>query len=250
MSKTKDLAKGFLRSAKEQSATQKGLAPTQVNPINVFDRMFEVKELSENDSNAIDKLIVENYQSELTDEGKVEADMIGLKKITKEIKAIGRQSTILLGERIHKAKQLLQNYKDRTFRDWLRVAIGSIATGYSILSYYDLYMKLPNEQLKSKLKEIPNQAAYILAQREAPFDEKIEIIDKHSSSKSSDIIHLIRVKFPSKNNLKRKAGINKIINSVEKEVTTLLKRKQDLGVNDVRRIKSLISSLERIIKCV
>ncbi|PIS00789.1 MAG: hypothetical protein COT84_05630 [Chlamydiae bacterium CG10_big_fil_rev_8_21_14_0_10_35_9] len=249
MSKTKDLAKGFLRSAKEKSAAQKGLAPTQVNPINVFDRMFEVKELSENDSNAIDMLIVDNYQSELIDESKVEADMIGLKKITKEIKAIGRQSTILLGERIHKAKQLLQNYKDRTFRDWLRIAIGSVATGYSILSYYELYVKLPNEQLKSKLKEIPNKAAYILAQREAPFDEKVKIIEDHSTDKSSDIINLIKGKFPSKD-ISPKTENDRLICSIERSAAILLKNQKDLKISDIERIKMLITSFKQMIECV
>lgn len=250
MSKTKDLAKGFLKSAKEKSVVQNVVAPPQVSPVNVFDRMFEVKELSEGDSNAIDQLIEDNRQSGLTNENRVEADTIDLKKITKEIKAIGRQSTILLGERIHKAKQILQNYRDRTFRDWLRVAVGSIATGYSVLSYYELYVKLPSEYLKSKLKEIPNQAAYVLAQREAPFDEKVKIIEEHSGGKSSEIISFIKVKFPSKNSTKRKTGNDKIISSLEKDAAALLKSELVLEESDFQRVHLVIALLKRIVECV
>lgn len=52
------------------------------------------------------------FNTELISLERLEKDRIDLKQITVEIKAIEKQGIILMGERVHRASDLLKPYKE------------------------------------------------------------------------------------------------------------------------------------------
>lgn len=138
--------------------------------------IFSQVKLSDSEECQIEKLLVDNYSTDTGGEKKVAEDIEEMKKITMEIKTIGKQSILLQGERIHKARSILKNYKrsQSTFTQWLEKTFKNRRTAYNILSYYELYCSLPNESLRVSMKKIPLQAAYTLASREGNMEVKEE----------------------------------------------------------------------------
>jgi hypothetical protein len=63
------------------------------------------------------------------------------------------------------------------------------------LQYYELYTALP-EALKPRLDEMPRQATYSLASRNAPIEQKQEIIANYQGQPKQELLELIRISFP------------------------------------------------------
>lgn len=223
----------------------KGKARVIAKPINndSFNEMFEVKDLSEKEKLHLTILL----KTEEGDQVQASKDALKLTQITKEIKAIGKQSAILLGERIAHAKKVLQNYKDRTFRDWLIFTFGSVATGYNILSYYNFYMALPSLDLKNKLKEMPRKAAYLLSQRDADVNKKKEIVEKHYNEKAFDIIEKIKKFFPIAAKKSTRVYAKKHLSQIEKSISYLKKEVTKWKKKDKAKIQELKDLLEELI---
>lgn len=242
MSDTKELASNFLQRAKPTTA------PIPRGPINSFDAMFSVQELNEQEGRAIEKILVDGYEPGLFSEDTVQVDASDLKKITKELKAISKQGAILIGERISKARDILKKYKEQSFREWLKMTYGSFKTGYNYISFFDLYTALP-DHLKGKLKEMPAKAAYVLASKEASIERKAEIVENHASEPAQNIITLIQETFGSDRARKsnRKPLIDKILNSLEKETSKLIRRKEFIDAGQKQRAQYLIDQLKTLI---
>lgn len=223
----------------------KGKARVIAKPLNnnSFNEMFEVKDLSEKEKLHLNILLKNEEENEV----QASKDAKELVQITKEIKAIGKQSAILLGERIAHAKKVLQNYKDRTFRDWLIFTFGSIATGYNVLSYYNFYTSLPSLDLKNKLKEMPKKAAYLLAQREADLDKKKEIVDKHYHEKAIEIIDKIKKFFPTAVKKPKRVYAKKHLSQIEKSLNYLKNEVMNWKKKDKAKIIELKAMLEDLI---
>lgn len=223
----------------------KGKARVIAKPVNndSFNEMFEVKDLSEKEKLHLNVLI----KTEEGDEIQASKDAVKLTQITKEIKAIGKQSAILLGERIAHAKKVLQNYKDRTFRDWLIFTFGSAGTGYNILSYYNFYMALPSLDLKNKLKDMPKKAAYLLAQRDADLNKKQEIVDKHYNEKTLSLIDKINSFFPIAAKRSTRVYAKKHLSQIEKSIHYLKKEVTKWKKKDKAKIQELKALLEELI---
>ena len=140
---------------------------------------------------------MDSYVPGAIDEELVERDLNQLKLITSEIKAIGRQGTVLMGERVHKAKEVLNPYKDGTFTRWLESTFGTRKTGYNVLSYFELYRDLPQLDLEEKLKKMPLRAAYVLASRELDLDAKASIIRDCHELNHSELVAIIPDRLPA-----------------------------------------------------
>ena len=243
MSNTTELAANFLQKSKPTNV------PTPRAPISPFNGLFNVQELNEKENRAIEKILVDGYEPGFFGEETVEVDTNELKRITKELKAISKQGVILIGERIAKAREILKKYKEQSFRDWLTLTYGSFKSGYNYVSFYDLHESLP-DHLKGKLKEMPAKAAYVLASKDAPIERKAEIVEHHASEPAQNIITIIQETLGTDQARKsnRKPVIDKILNSMEKEVLKLSRRKEYMDPGQKQRMQDLIDQLRSIIE--
>ena len=205
------------------------------------------KILNEKDSRAIEKILVDGYEPGLFAEETVEVDINELKRLTKELKAISKQGVILIGERIAKAREILKKYKEQSFRDWLTLTYGSFKSGYNYVSFYDLHESLP-DHLKGKFKEMPAKAAYVLASKDAPIERKAEIVEHHASEPAQNIITLIQETLGSDQARKsnRKPAIDKILDSLESETSSLVRRKDQLDAGQIQRAKFIVEQLSSL----
>lgn len=136
------------------------------------------------------------------DDHVIETDLALLTSITSEVKAIHHQASLLHGERINKAQEILKKYRDGAFSGWLVGTYGNRQTPYNFLHYYLLYQSL-SQALKSKIDEMPRQAVYSLASRSGPMEKKEEIILKYQGETKQELLSLIRETFPLSNDDRR-----------------------------------------------
>lgn len=137
-----------------------------------FNSVFDVKPLEHAEAVLIENLLIEGSSPENMSLDQVRKDIDLLKVLTAEIKAIGKQALLLMGERICKAREILKSYHNGTFTKWLDSAFGSKKTGYNMLTYYDFYSALPNQDLKEKFRKFPQKIAYILASRQGDMKKR------------------------------------------------------------------------------
>ena len=204
------------------------------NQANNFDAFFEVKPLDNEEANRIDKLLLDNFNltsgiSDENDKQKISEDSAKLKELTAQVKAIGKQGIILLGERIQKAGEILKSYKDGTYAKWMEITFGSRKTAYNALNYYEFYEQLPSHDLKTQFKKMPLKAAYVLASRNGPIEKKSEIILHHHNDKPEEIVGLIQEFLPLtvKDKRRKKDANTRILD----EMAVLLKNFKEEKIN-------------------
>lgn len=156
-----------------------------------FTGVFRVNHLSAKETDALHALL-EQYKTEAE---QIEQDVKLLSDITAEVKAINSQALLLHGERIKKAQTLLKNYRDGAFSAWLVMTYGNRQTPYNFLQYFELYSAMPHT-LHDKFDEMPRQALYALASRDAPLEQKQEIIEQYQGQTKQALLALIRNTFP------------------------------------------------------
>jgi hypothetical protein len=216
MSKTQDLATAFLQKT---HFTQPAAPP--VSPVaNAFHSLFQVQELSDHENRSIERIIIDGYEPGRSAEGDINADVVEVKRLTKELVAIKRQEMVLIGERIAQARAIFHKYKERSFREWLDLTFGSFKTGYNYLAFYDLYVLVPDE-IKTRLKEMPAKAAYVLASKKAPIERKIAIVKDHAQDTAQNLIVLIRQKLGHHRTALRLTN-ERLIRSMQRQALLLL----------------------------
>lgn len=233
----------------ENTVGIKPLGFNLINQSNSFNSVFDIKPLDELEARRIEKLLVDNFQPGKISEEQTALDTEQLKSITADIKAIGRQGIVLIGERVHKAKELLKPYKDGTFTKWLESTFGTRKTGYNMLAYYDLYKSLPHDELRERFKKIPQRVAYILASRDGDIEKKVEIIRDSNGRSQEDLVLLIQETFPVASGDKRvgKDANSKLIVEIREVMTKLRKRKGSLTEWNKKELSELRSILDSII---
>ena len=164
--------------------------------------------------------------------------------MTSEIKAINKQGALLIGERVYKAHEILKSYVDGTFVKWIDATFDSRRTGYNMLSYYELYLSLPNHA-KENFKKMPQKAAYMLASRGGDINKKAEIISGYHDLKASDLILLIDEQMPSS---KRTSSDNSQFSFSEilrflKKVQAKKNHLSDKDKETLRNVVELINSI-------
>ena len=214
------------------------------DPVQSF---FGVKPLDESEANVIEKLLVDNLHSDNDPEEHLNSDIENLKTLTSEIKAINKQGILLIGERIHKARELLKSYIDGTFIKWIELTFDSKSTGYNMLYYYELHQKLPNSA-KEDLKKIPQKAAYMLASRKGDIEKKAELISENHNLKADEIMLLIQKQFPSSRNTLIKDPNTRLIQSIHVALNTLSTQKKQLSQQQKKTLLNLTILIENIVK--
>lgn len=214
-----------------------------------FESVFSSISLDVKEANAIERLLVENYQVGQSNEEQVAKDVEILKKTTSEIKTIGKQATILTGERIHKVRQMLRPYKNGTFTKWLEATFGTRKTGYNMLAYYELYTALPRDDLKDKLKKLPQRSAYILASRGGDIETKAEIINEYRNESHNELVVLIQEKLPISQDDKRqgKSSNERVLSSIKEAVQKLEKRKGSLSEFEKIELSSIARAIHLVL---
>ena len=216
--------------------------------------MFDFGPLDDEDAHRIDSLLSENAKSDVTNERQLQEDARNLKDVSAQIKAIGKQGTVLIGERVYKAREILKPYRDGTFSKWLELTFGSRKTGYNMLAYYELSRALPDEDLRKQFKQIAQRPAYILASRTGDMDKKIEIIRKAKGLNPNELVTLIQNAFPKALGDKRSGeSLNgPAIDSIRRSLQKLYKNKDALIQNDMDELQSLKRLLDSLVseQCV
>jgi Uncharacterised protein family (UPF0137) len=195
-----------------------------VTQTNNFTSVFDPKPLDVHDAACIDKLLIDSFQPGMIAEEQVLEDSNRLKLITSEIKAIGKQGIVLTGERVSQAKAILKPYKDGTLTKWIMSTFGSRRTGYNMLAYYELHNELSNDDLREKLKKLPQRSAYALASRSGDIQVKAEILRDHHGRNCDELDTLIQEKLPiaSKDKRSRKNLNGKLIVKIRENILELL----------------------------
>ncbi len=211
MSKVNDLLFNRLRQ-KFSKMTELAEISSKGN-LSSFAGVFKVSPLTAQEKEDLEALL-NDYKSE--SEYPIADDLTHLASLTSEIKAINNQAAILHGERIQKAQNILKKYRDGAFSAWLINTYGNRQTPYNFLQYYEFYLQLPST-LHLKLDAMPRQAVYTLASRDAPFEQKEEILKNYNGETKNEVLTLIRKTFPLDDRDGRREDLG------EQAVTTLKK---------------------------
>jgi hypothetical protein len=201
MSKVNNLL--FSRLKQKFSKTSELATAASQGNLSSFAGVFKIIPLSSQEHHGLEELL-SSYKQE-SQEG-IERDLNDLALLTSEIKAINNQATLLHGERIKKAQEILKHYRDGAFSSWLMATYGNRQTPYNFLQYYEFYLQLP-PKLHAKLSEIPRQAIYTLASRDAPFEKKQALLDSYSGQTKKQLLSLIRQTFPLEESDKRREDL-------------------------------------------
>lgn len=220
-----------------------------ISNVNSFNSFFEVKELEKEESEFIRFLLSENYFCHQFEEKIIEDDIIKIKKITAEIRAIGRQGILLMGERIYLVMNILKSYKKGTFTKWLESTFNTKKTGYNALAYFELYRTLSNKELKEKLSKIPLRAAYILASRPGNRNIKEDIIRDYYHLKHKNLVSLIKNKLPCSLQDKKSTNTSsdKIINQIFDLLLKIKENKENLLERNKENLLEIIEITNSII---
>lgn len=203
MAKVNNLLAERFKQATQKLSKMTNLAQMATNGnLSSFSGIFRVTPLTEKETESLHS-ILSSYSDESQD---IQSDLNTLISITSEVRAINNQAAILHGERIKKAQDILKSYRDGAFTAWLIATYGNRQTPYNFLQYYELYMALP-QQMHSKLDEMPRQAIYALASRDASLEQKKEIINNYKGEGKSEILALIRKAFPLPERDKRRENV-------------------------------------------
>jgi hypothetical protein len=237
MVKTSDLAAAFVKQS------QSRIAPISRPPINAFSSLFSIQESTEEEYLLLENLLTEG-EGGLNESIRLDVDQLA--RITQEVKAIKKQEMLLIGERISLARDIFKKYKEKGFRRWLESTFGSFKTGYNYLSFYDLYLSIP-ESLQDLLKEMPAKAAYVLASKKVSIEQKAEIVKEHSKESAKSIIASIHDAFgldvPVKKN---PSNIDIVLVELEKQIGRLFLLSQKIGLKQKKKISHLIDKLQKI----
>lgn len=233
-----------------QQTASPGIGFNLVTQVSSFSSIFDTKPLDKSEAEKIEQLLADNIQADVISFEQLEKDKADLKQITAEIKAIGKQGTILMGERIYRASELLKPYRDGTFSKWLEATFGTRKTGYNLMNYYALYNELPNEELRQKFKKIPQRAAYILASRKVDnIDVKAEIINQYYDLDHKELVGVIQEKLPlslSDKRVNKSFNAKKLIASIRDSVERLHACKDSLSFEEkgaLVELSGLLSSM-------
>ncbi len=209
-----------------------------------FAGVFKVIPLQDQEVAEIRSLI-EFYKGKIQD---TSSDLDALLSITSEVKAINSQAIILHGERIKKAQELLKNYKDGAFSQWLLFAYGNRQTPYNFLQYYEFYKSLP-QPLKERLTDLPKQAIYTLATRQGDLETKQELVRTYQGESKEIFLEKIRNAFPLSLEDKRRSTLaDQIALSLERLLDKASLKPLKLSQIEKKRLHALLNDLNKILQ--
>jgi hypothetical protein len=242
MSKVNDLL--FSRLKQKFSKMTELAEASSKGQLSSFSGVFKVQPLSDQEQVSLEELL-KSYKGDV--EVSIEKDLHQLSNLTSEIKAITNQAAILHGERIKKAQEIFKNYRDGAFSTWLLTTYGNRQTPYNFLQYYEFYLSLP-AALLPKLDEMPRQAVYTLASRDAPLEKKKELLENYQGETKNEVLELIRQTFPLEESDNRREDLsNQALQLIQKLNRLLtLKRFKPTDV-ETETLKTQLEELSQLL---
>lgn len=203
--------------------------------------LFKIAPLNAQEESALKEILTAN-NAENKD---ISDDLLELKRLTSELKAINSQAVILHGERIKKAQALFKKYREGAFSTWLLQTYGNRQTPYNFLQYYEFYTSL-SDTLREKMLSMPKQAVYTLASRQGNLETKLTFIEDYQGESKRGLLTKIRNAFPLAPKDKRKENFSdKVINTLSKLLEDLDKKSWTPSDFESKKIKDLISRLTK-----
>ena len=252
MSRENKETSSFLAKFKKQiEEPQKNYttALATLEPPNAFRSVFSFQELDQIESQELQQLL-ETTAPQDEDPLSIQRDFDLLKNITAEIKSIQKQSVLLLGERIQRAREILKKYGDgsTTFTKWLDATFSSRRTAYNCLAYFEFHEALPTDHLRECLKLMSHKAVYMLASRQGSIDQKFKIVEDFYNLKQTEIIPIIQEHFPLVENEKKGTlSIEIDLDDFERLLERLKKRKSLFQHKHHQRLKEMQQLLNNLI---
>lgn len=242
MSKVNDLL--FSRLRQKFSKTTELAEAASKGQLTSFSGVFKVHPISELEQNSLEELL-KAYKGETS--VSIERDLHILSGLTSEIKAISNQAAILHGERIKKAQEIFKNYRDGAFSAWLLSTYGNRQTPYNFLQYYEFYLSLPST-LIPKLDEMPRQAVYTLASRDAPLEKKKELLENYKGETKNELLEIIRQTFPLEETDKRREDLtNQAVQLIKKLNRLLTLKRYKPTAEDISILKHQLDELSHLL---
>ncbi len=177
---------------KDQKKMAQMAEQTVQGQLTTFSGVFSMADLTVPEAEEL-KSILERYAP---NGRKIDSDLVTLKAITCEVKAINNQAALLHGERIKRAQAVFKNYEEGAFSAWLMVTYGNRQSPYNFLQYFEFFNAVAKE-LQPLVETLPRQAIYVLASRKAPLEEKIELMKRSTGQSKAQVLAAIRSAFPS-----------------------------------------------------
>lgn len=248
MSKTYQQASSFLSRLTEDGKQKQNVSP-KTEPNNALRSMLGMHTIDIHEADEIEDILLENATSSETQAVQFKRDVEQLKTLTSEIRSIQKQSALLIGERVHMAREILKKYRNgsTTFTEWLTSTFSSRRTAYNCLAYYELYCALPGEKLKNQLQAMSHKAVYILASRTGSWEKKIDIVERFSHLKQQEILPIIQKAFPLEKAMKRSASRTPLAQTTA-SLCSMLSKKPVLNASERRHLSELRSLLNKALR--
>lgn len=223
-----------------------------------FRGMFGDYELEDKEKTGLQHILNDYYQPSMLLEEQVAEDYKNLTRITSEIKAISSQSILLHGERIKKAQDLLKNYREGAFSEWLTSTYGNRITPYGMLRYFELYNEIP-PHARLKIEHMPRKAAYTLAIRSADLKTKIKLIEEYNGENQKQTILLIKELMPiletdKRGSVTKVLDVNRgktsnefVFSKIEKQIKKLIERKPFFSESDKKFLSVLLEQFKTLV---
>lgn len=247
MSQMNDLL--ALRTKKgEKNDTQSKMAEmakqSATGHLTSFSGVFSVTELSSKEKETLEELLSANAPEGNFDLGN---DLHALISLTSEVKAINNQAALLHGERIKKAQQILTRYRDGAFTGWLMLTYGNRQTPYNFLQYFQFYHALTST-LRQRVEEMPRQAVYTLASRNAPLQKKQQVVEEYKGETKTVLLETIRRLFPlEKGDNRRENFGSKVSLGLQKVIDLLQHPDANYSEQDKEHFKALLAQVKGLL---
>lgn len=209
-----------------------------------FSGVFSVAELSPKEKETLEELLALNAMDDSLD---LASDLLTLISLTCEVKAINNQAALLHGERIKKAQQILKRYNDGAFTGWLMITYGNRQTPYNFLQYFEFYHALTTP-LRQRVEEMPRQAVYTLASRNAPLEKKQQVVEEYRGETKTVLLETIRRLFPlAKNDNRRENYAIKVTQALHKALELLQNAEAHYSEKDKENFQALFKQLQSLV---
>lgn len=168
----------------------------QVSTLEMFSATLNPEE-----NQNLDRLFLSGMQNSANEEV-YQKDVLAIKLLTSQIKAIQKQHVLLIGEKIYNARKILSKncFSSTTFSSWIDLVFRTKSSAYNALAYYELFISLPNQTLQKEFQSIPYKSAYILAARKGDLKTKVEVIGKVCGMSNLSAMRIVDQLLPSSRN--------------------------------------------------
>lgn len=169
-----------------------------------------------------------------------------IKFITSQIKLIQKQHVLLVGEKIFKAREIIQGMgkKDTTFTSWVNLVFPTKSSAYNALAYYEFFIKLPDNQVKKAFQSLPYKTAYALASRRGENKVKMSVLSKIRGKNNQEAMCILNTYLPARlEPIVDDNQQNKILSSKLLEVLKLVTIQKDVSEYNKGLVKLLYETL-------